>query len=133
MLTLILMAGSIYDSQNFEQILFKMAWSKDIFFIPELFLTKYFRIISCYKFLYVKNAVLGNFLQYQKVRASICLWWYFCVFQQAGSLYDSHATNRSAAGEEGSHRESSLLPFGHQRVIYDSHPHFYAPFYGHPN
>ncbi len=45
-LTLIRMARGAYDSQNFEEILLKMTWSK-VFFILDLFLTKYFIIISC--------------------------------------------------------------------------------------
>jgi hypothetical protein len=37
----------------------------------------------------------------QNLKASTCLWWCFCIFQPAGRLYDSQATNRSVAGEGG--------------------------------
>jgi hypothetical protein len=45
-LTPIGMAGGIYDSQNFDKIQLKMAWSKNIFNL-EIFLRKCIRIISC--------------------------------------------------------------------------------------
>jgi hypothetical protein len=44
-------------------------------------------------------------------------------------MYDSQVTNRSPAGEGGSHRESSLRPIGQLIVIYDSQPHVYALFF----
>ncbi len=63
MLTPIGMAGGIYDSQSYEQIqLKKKKWPEvKIFFILDLFLAKCFRIISCKRFLYIQNAVLGDF------------------------------------------------------------------------
>jgi hypothetical protein len=45
-LTLIRMAGGIYDFRNFEQIQLKMVGSKNIFFL-DLFFMKCIRIISC--------------------------------------------------------------------------------------
>jgi hypothetical protein len=41
---------------------------------------------------------------------------------QLGIMYDSWATNRSAAGGGGSHNESSLLLIGRQGVLYASQP-----------
>ncbi len=57
----------------------------------------------------------------------------FVYFDQLGVIYDSQATNRSAAGEGGSQRESSLLPIGRQGAKYDSQPHGYTIFYIHPD
>ncbi len=48
---------------------------------------------------------------------------------QLGVIYDSKATNRSAAGGGGSHREFFLLLFGRLEVIHDSQPHDYALFF----
>ncbi len=62
------------------------------------------------------------------MRAYICLWWYYCIFQTSGSLYNSQLANRSAAGEGGSHREFSLLLL-FTRVIHDSQPHGYVFFF----
>jgi hypothetical protein len=47
-------------------------------------------------------------------------------FSLLGVIYDSKATNTSAAG--GSHRESSLLSIGHLGVIYDSQLQGYTLF-----
>ncbi len=38
---------------------------------------------------------------YQKVKAFTCLWWFFVYCGWLGVIYDSQATNRSAAGERG--------------------------------
>jgi hypothetical protein len=43
-------------------------------------------------------------------------------------IFDFQVANRSAVGEGGSHRESSLLPIGHLRVICDSQLQGYAIF-----
>ncbi len=37
-------------------------------------------------------------------------------FDRLGVIYDSQSTNRSAAGEGGSARESSLLPIGRRAM-----------------
>ncbi len=59
-----------------------MAWIKSIF-ILNLFLTKHVRMIYCFRFLSKKMLFYPIFNQ--KVKASTCLWWCFCLFQQAES------------------------------------------------
>ncbi len=58
---------------------------------------------------------------------------FFMYFGRLRVLYDSQTANRSAAGEGGSHRESSLLPIGHLGVIYDSQLNGHVLFYTHPD
>ncbi len=58
LLTLIRMAGGIYDSLNFEQKQLKMAWSKNIF-ILDLSLKNGLDYILLKAF--IQNAVLGDF------------------------------------------------------------------------
>jgi hypothetical protein len=50
------------------------------------------------------------------------------VFRPLRVIYDIQVPNRTAAGQGGSHRESSLLPIGHLGVIYASQLHSNALF-----
>jgi hypothetical protein len=49
------------------------------------------------------------------------VWWCFCVLRLAGShLWLPSNQKECGRGRGGSHSESSLLPIGRLRVIYDS-------------
>jgi hypothetical protein len=73
-----------------------------------------------------QNAVFADFLA--KSKSFHLFVGVLCVFR-LGVIYDSQATNRSAAGGRGvSHRESSLLPIGRLGVIYDTQPHGFTLF-----
>ncbi len=64
-LTLIRMAGDVYDSQNFEQKQSK--WTAvQLFFILDLFLRKFVRIIPCSRFLSIKKKYCFRQFFYQK-------------------------------------------------------------------
>jgi hypothetical protein len=65
----------------------------------------------------------------QNVRASTCCGGVFVFSDWLEVIDDSQVTNRSAEGEGGSHRESSLHPIGRLGVTNDSHPHVYALFF----
>ncbi len=81
LLTLIRMAGGVYESQKLLKRYNSKGLEVKIFFNLDLFLTKCIRIILC-ESLYPKNVALG----------------YFSIFEypgQLGVIYDSHATNRS--------------------------------------
>ncbi len=116
-LTLIRMAGRLYDSQNFEQKQLKMTWSKTKFprSIPHkmcqnYILWKVFIPKSCFKWFFN-----------QKVKLSTGVWWCFCVLRLAGShLWLPSNQKECGRGRGGSHRESSLLFIGRLRIIYDS-------------
>ncbi len=97
-LTLIRMTRIIYDSQNYEQIQLKTAWSK-IFFILDLFHTKYIRITFFKKVFIYKNAVLDDVSMEKSVIPMF--WWYFCVCWPLGVIYDSKTADMSVAGERG--------------------------------
>ncbi len=129
-ITLIQKASGVYDFWNYEQKQLKMHWSKKLL-ILDLFLTKCVRIISCK--IFVSQKCYYRWFFNQKVKASICLWWYFlCIL--AG--WESYMTHRWPTGMRhggrGSHRETSLLPIGRLGVIYDSESHGYALFCSHP-
>jgi hypothetical protein len=61
---------------------------------------------------YNKNAVLGDF-SIKKLKCPPVCDGVFVYSGWLGVIYEPQATNRSAAGGEGSHRASSLLPIGH--------------------
>ncbi len=81
-----------YDSLNFEQKQAKWPEAK-ISFILNPFLTIFVKIIS-WRFLFFKNAVLEIFQsKLPPVSGDV-----FVYFGQLGVVYDSQATNTSAAG-----------------------------------
>ncbi len=84
-------------------------------------------------FLLKKICCLKQFFN-EKEELSLVCGGVFVYAGQLGVIYDSQATNRSAAGGGGdSLRKSSLSPIGYLGVIYDSQPHGYALFNSHPD
>jgi hypothetical protein len=53
-LTLIRMAGGVYDSRNFEERQIKMAWIKNIFYPGSISHNKYYNYILFKVFIYIK-------------------------------------------------------------------------------
>jgi hypothetical protein len=92
-LTLIRMAGGVFDSRNFEQIQLKMAWSKNIFTLFRSILHKMYWNYILLK-VFVSRKYCFRLFFNQKGRTSSCFWYYFCVFQLAGS----HLTPRWPIG-----------------------------------
>jgi hypothetical protein len=129
-LTLIRMAGGVYDFLNHEQKQLKMVWSKNNFAprstsqnVLELFLVKVF---------YFKNAVLGGF-QSKKVRASTFL----LVFLWIPAGWESYMTPKWPiwVPQGGGGFSQSVLPASYwshgSRIGLPAARH--ALFYSHPD
>ncbi len=119
------MTGGVFDSRNFEQIHFKIAWSKNSFNL-DLFLKNVFEWYHV-KFLFIKKVVQGNL---KKKSKNIHLLVVVFLCNTVG--WESYMTPRIPVevyrGDGGSRRESSLLRFGRLGVIYNSQPHGYVLF-----